>query len=64
MRLADWQTTGLPPWARRKEADMLTRLTAALVIGGAALLAAGVLVFNAPFVWLAAPPGRRAPVLR
>jgi hypothetical protein len=43
---------------------MLTRFTAALVIGGAALLAAGVLVFKAPFAWLAAPPRRRAPVLR
>jgi hypothetical protein len=42
---------------------MLTRLTAALLIGGAALLAAGVLVFKAPFAWLAAPPRRRAPVL-
>ncbi len=43
---------------------MLTRLTAALVIGWAALLAAGVLVLKAPFAWLAAAPRRRAPLLR
>ncbi len=43
---------------------MLGRLTATLVIGWAALLAAGVLLLKAPFAWLAAPPGRRAPIPR
>jgi hypothetical protein len=47
-----------------KEADMLMRLAAALVIGGTALLAAGVFVLKAPLVWLGTPPRRRAPAPR
>ena len=42
------------------EANMLMRLTAALVIGWAALLAAGILVLKAPFARLAAPAARRS----
>ena len=40
------------------EANMLTRVTAALVIGWAALLAAGILVLKAPFARLAGPAAR------
>ncbi len=43
---------------------MLTRLLAALVIGWAAVLAAGALGLKAPFAWLAAGVARRGPMAR